>query len=491
MRTAASIEFLSQPRSRRAHEPHSSKILEAPPVGGCSFENASILVGLLWCVALLSVVVISVLHTARMDLMVVKNYGDRIQAHYLAVSGIEKAKALLYQNARERSRNGKNHSGELYNTPEQFRDVALGRGQFRVVRRARQDEGGGIVYGVSDEESRLNINTADTESLAKLNGMSAEIAAAIADWRDGDNAVTPGGAEAEYYLSLQPPYQPRNGPFQTLRELLMVKGISSDLLLGRDTHQNGLLESTEESAENSSRADDQASDVDTGWAGIMTVDSSVKNVSATGQDRVNIQDADEASLTGVHGITPDIARAITAYRGQNRFQSIADLLDVTRPQGNQNQNRPTGNSGSNQNNSDQSSGNASGPKVIDENLFMDIADDVTVDSNDALAGAINLNTANLDVLACLPGIGRELAQAIVSHRQSSGFFPNIAQLLKVPGMTRDIFKQVAPLVSARSETFRILSEGKIKSTGARQRIQVIVHIGLNDITTLSYREDDL
>ena len=453
--------------------------------------KASILVGLLWCVALLSVVVVSVLHTARMDLMVVKNYGDRIQAHYLAVAGIEKAKALLYQNARERSRTGRNHSGELYNTPEQFRDVALGRGQFRVLRRARQDEGGGIVYGVSDEESRLNINTADTESLVKLNGMSAPIAAAIADWRDGDNAVTPGGAEAEYYLSLQPPYQPRNGPFQTLRELLMVKGISPDLLLGRDTHLNGLLDSAEDSAENSSPVDNQASDVDTGWAGFLTVDSTVKNVSASGQDRVNIQSADETALTGVHGITPDIARAITAYRGQNRFQSIADLLDVTRSQNNQNQNSQRGNSGSSRNNSTQSSGAASGPKVIDENLFMDIADDVTADSTDTQVGAINVNTASLDVLACLPGVGRELAQAIISHRQSSGFFPNIAQLLKVPGMTRDIFKQVAPLVSARSETFRILSEGKIKSTGARQRIQVIVHVGLNDVTTLSYREDDL
>jgi len=453
--------------------------------------KASILVGLLWCVALLSVVVVSVLHTARMDLMVVKNYGDRIQAHYLAVAGIEKAKALLYQNARERSRTGRNHSGELYNTPEQFRDVALGRGQFRVLRRARQDEGGGIVYGVSDEESRLNINTADTESLVKLNGMSAPIAAAIADWRDGDNAVTPGGAEAEYYLSLQPPYQPRNGPFQTLRELLMVKGISPDLLLGRDTHLNGLLDSAEDSAENSSPVDNQASDVDTGWAGFLTVDSTVKNVSASGQDRVNIQSADETALTGVHGITPDIARAITAYRGQNRFQSIADLLDVTRSQNNQNQNSQRGNSGSSRNNSTQSSGAASGPKVIDENLFMDIADDVTADSTDTQVGAINVNTASLDVLACLPGVGRELAQAIISHRQSSGFFPNIAQLLKVPGMTRDIFKQVAPLVSARSETFRILSEGKIKSTGARQRIQVIVHVGLNDLTTLSYREDDL
>src|SRR5687767_15981447 len=82
--------------------------------------NASILVGLLWCLALLSVVVIGVLHTARLDLLVVKNYGDRIQAHYLALAGVEKAKALLYQNARLRTRTRTSHSGELYNAPDQF-----------------------------------------------------------------------------------------------------------------------------------------------------------------------------------------------------------------------------------------------------------------------------------------------------------------------------------------------------------------------------------
>ena len=70
------------------------------------------------------------------------------------------------------------------------------------------------------------------------------------------------------------------------------------------------------------------------------------------------------------GITSDIARAITAYRGQNRFQSIADLLDVTRPRNNQNQNRPRG-SGANQ--PDPAQGNASGPKVINEDLLLDIA----------------------------------------------------------------------------------------------------------------------
>src|SRR5437899_8371578 len=69
-----------------------------------SFKNASILVGLLCCVALLSLVVIGGLHTSRLQLMIGKNYSDRIQARYLALAGIEKAKALLFQDASERRR---------------------------------------------------------------------------------------------------------------------------------------------------------------------------------------------------------------------------------------------------------------------------------------------------------------------------------------------------------------------------------------------------
>src|SRR5258705_3720190 len=117
-------------------------------------RRAAVLVGLLWCLALLSVVVIGVLHTASMDLRVVKNYGDKIQAHYLALAGIEKAKALLYQDAIKRRRSAQNHSGELYDAPEQFRDVRLGRGQFRVFRQGRRDEVSNIIFGVIDEESR-------------------------------------------------------------------------------------------------------------------------------------------------------------------------------------------------------------------------------------------------------------------------------------------------------------------------------------------------
>jgi competence ComEA-like helix-hairpin-helix protein len=429
-----------------------------------------------------------------MDLLVVKNYGDRIQAHYLALAGIEKAKALLYQDARQRSRSARNHSGGLSDSAEQFRDVRFGRGQFRVFHRGRPDEGGGILYGVSDEESRLNVNNAAAEELNKLYGMTPDVVAAILDWRDEDSSVTPGGAEAEYYLSLQPPYLPRNGPVQTIRELLMVRGISAELLLARDRQQNGILETSDEPL------NDSVNDMlDLGWAGLLTADSSVNNVTAAGVDRVDIQSADQAALAGVKGITTEIARAIVAYRAQNRFGSVADLLDVV---ASSNQNQPNTPNDPNQPNPQSAAAqapgapgrqgsNPSGPRVIDENLLMDIADDLTVDSGSDLAGVVNINSAGLEVLAALPGLSRELAQAIIAFRQSSGFFPNVAWLLKVPGFTRETFKQIAPRISARSETFRILSEGKIASTGVRQRIQEIVHVGLRTLSTVSYREDDL
>jgi competence ComEA-like helix-hairpin-helix protein len=237
---------------------------------------------------------------------------------------------------------------------------------------------------------------------------------------------------------------------------------------------------------------------DLGWAALLTVDSLVNNVNAAGVDRVNIQSADEAALTGVKGISSDIAKAIVSYRARNRFSSLADLLDVVAASNQNQQGNPGNPSQSNpgpQNgqtpDATAQGGAPSGPKVIDENLLMEVADDLTADSGTDLAGLVNINSASLEVLTCLAGLTRELAQAIISFRQSNGFFANVAGLLKVPGLNRDILKQLAPRVTARSETFRILCEGKVNSTGARQRIQEIVHVGLRSLTTLSYREDDL
>jgi competence ComEA-like helix-hairpin-helix protein len=427
-------------------------------------QRASILVGLLWCLALVAVVVVGVLHSTRLHLMVGKNYCDKIQARYLALAGIEKAKALLYRDAVERRLSDKNHTGNLYDSPMEFREIKLGPGTFSVIRQGRADEGGGIFFGIADEESRLNINQASPQELGKINGLGPDIIAAIADWKDEDNNVSPGGAEAEYYTSLRPPYLPRNGPFLTIRELLMVRGVSPDLLLGTDLMQNRNTEA-------------EPVPMNEGLWNYFTVDGWTENVNAKGDTRINIQTADESTLTSIRGVTREIAQAITTYRGQKKLENIADLLEVTapRPQG---RGRRAG-----------AAANASGPLVINQELFLEIADSISAETVSEQRGLVNINTAGAQVLAWLPGVTPELAQEIVSYRNSTGFFGNIAWLLKVPGMSRDLFKQLANRVTARSETFHILSEGAVRSNGVRQRLETVVHVSSRDVVTLSWRED--
>lgn len=420
----------------------------------------------LWCLVLLSVLVIGLLHATRMDLRLVKNYGDRIQAHYLALAGIERAKAVLYHDCLSRRDTATSHTGRVYDDPQDFRDIALGRGHFSVLRPPMGDEAGPVVFGVSDEESRLDVNTATTNEFSQLPGMTSDVAAAIIDWRSDTNAPVVGGAGRDYYANLQPPYECRNGPLQTVRELLMVRGVTSGELLGEDN------EDTSGSEELSSEL---GGFLDSGWASAFTVESTDKNVSSDGKDRVNIQNADEAALTGVQGITPQIARAIIAQRNQRQFQSIADLLDVNFPQ---------------QGGAAAIGGNdGNGGAAFTQQLFEDTADHFTVSGDTDQAGLIDINTADLIVLQCLPGIDSSLARAIISHRESNGYFSSIAGLLEVSEMTRDIFKQVAPLITARSETYRIVSEGRAGSAGVRQRIEVIVHISPRETRLLSYRED--
>ena len=189
-----------------------------------------------------------------------------------------------------------------------------------------------------------------------------------------------------------------------------------------------------------------------------------------------MQTADLAALTGVKGVTQEIARAIVASRGRNQLQSLADLLDVSAsPAGGRTPGIPQ----------------QGGTKVINETLLKEIADHLTVEDRADLPGVVNINSAGVEVLLCLPGMNRQLAQAVVSRRQANGFFPNTAALLDVPGVSREIYGQIAPKVCVRSETFRILSEGRVGSSGSRQRIEAVVHVGLTSVTTLAWREDDL
>ena len=80
-----------------------------------------------------------------------------------------------------------------------------------------------------------------------LPGMTEDVADAILDWMDEDDEVRDYGAEASYYQGLSPPYRP-NGPLDTVEELLLVRGVTPQLMFGSDTNRNGMVDVHETSA---------------------------------------------------------------------------------------------------------------------------------------------------------------------------------------------------------------------------------------------------
>lgn len=58
---------------------------------------------------------------------------------------------------------------------------------------------------------------------------------ALVDWLDEDDRESDHGAENSYYRSLDPPYACKNGPVEYIEELLLVKGMTPELLFGTPT----------------------------------------------------------------------------------------------------------------------------------------------------------------------------------------------------------------------------------------------------------------
>jgi general secretion pathway protein K len=63
---------------------------------------------------------------------------------------------------------------------------------------------------------------------------AGDIVDAIRDWIDEDDEITGFGAESMYYEALEQPYPCKNGPLDSLDELLQIRGVSRELYDGTD-----------------------------------------------------------------------------------------------------------------------------------------------------------------------------------------------------------------------------------------------------------------
>jgi general secretion pathway protein K len=94
-----------------------------------------------------------------------------------------------------------------------------------------------VAVALANERGRIDLNDSEPELLAGLfkalgvsDEMATTLAARIVDWRDADDDVEPGGAEASMYRAAGRT-GPRNGPFVHPFELISVLGVDGPLAI--------------------------------------------------------------------------------------------------------------------------------------------------------------------------------------------------------------------------------------------------------------------
>ena len=237
-----------------------------------------------------------------------------------------------------RSKTALDGDGGGYDNPQRFRDVLVvdddlprDRGRFTInAPRIRDRASADVRFGLEDESTRINLRTilkADQagegsarKMLMALPGMNDSIADAILDWIDEDSTPRQVGAEMSYYSSLTPGYAPRNGPPATIEELLLVRGVTPQLLFGLDAAR---MASSDAAAQDNALqgVDNSDGSMDHGWAAYLTLYSMESNLRQDGTPKINLNAADLKKLYDEieRALGAEWATFIVAYR-QNGSQ---------------------------------------------------------------------------------------------------------------------------------------------------------------------------
>ncbi|EMG39092.1 type II secretory pathway, component PulK [Desulfocurvibacter africanus PCS] len=126
---------------------------------------------------------------------------------------------------------------------------------------------------------------------------SAEITAvanSIVDWTDEDTNFSIGGAENDYYQGLDKPYLCKDGPMESIEELLLVKGVTPELYHGTDERP--------------------------GLSDLLDVGGS--------QDKLDINSASPRAFLMIQGLSPETIAELETIRNAEPITRLADLADV-------------------------------------------------------------------------------------------------------------------------------------------------------------------
>lgn len=439
------------------------------------------LIAVLWIVTILSVIASQFIYSISLEQRMEKNLVDRTKYFYAAKAGLERIIAEMLQDETGYDSLNEDWASEITGEIQDGNSTQT------------------LTYSIeiTDEASKININTAEQEMITRLLGLA-------------------GVDEQNSQLLAQSIIQKRDEKeFRTVLELANVEGMTEEILYGTQTAEDesvtGNLKATE------------GEDVEsmTGLMNLVTVYSLDKNVDSEGQQRVNINSANQQQISqitnseGQQVFSNDEAQMVVDYREEgNEYESVADLLDT--PAVSQNlfdsireqitvDEEEAQNEGKININTADSGQLASLPgmeqgiadsviryrneigsfsnveqireaKLITIDEFKSIVDKITVSDEEVIPGLVNLNTASQEILELLPGMDENKAQAIISYRESTeeaqaiddeseqgNPFTNIGQLLDVEGIDEDTFRQISEHVTYRSYAFTVEASGIDKS----------------------------
>jgi hypothetical protein len=451
--------------------------------------------------------------------------GRQVQARALADSGVDAIRVFLSHDPALRR-----DLGGIHDNPDRFRgqlvfadDNPLLSGRFTAVSPRVDEEGfyAGLRFGLENESARLNLNSlllAENQAedggrtlLMALPGMTEEIADAILDWIDPDSEPRTFGAEVDFYSGLSPPYGPRNGPLESVEELLLVRGVTPDLLFGRDINRNGIVDEHEQGLPVAAGlADNSDGSLDRGWSAYLTLYSMELNVDAAGLPRINLAMQDMQQLFDELSAVfpPEWATFIVAYRQEGRFTgsagenaaaTAARPLDLTRP-GKYPITQVLDLIGVNVRVKFQGDEQ---PTVI-PSPFVDsppamgaylprLMDAVTVNKNPIIPGRININEAPRAVLLGIPGMNEEIVGQILARRrpESEEDQPNRrfeTWILAEAIVTLDEMRALMPLVTAGGNVHRAQVVGYTQGGGPAARVEVVVDATTTPPRVLFWRD---
>ncbi len=370
-------------------------------------RSGTVLIATLWIVFVLAGMAIVLARTMRVEAIASANEVAAIQAAAVE-RGAEQYVLALLETQKDYA---------LMMAQDYFQAVSVGEGCFWIVRPDFGDPSLPL-WGLVDEASKVNLNSAGIDMLALLPWMNEELAAAVIDWRDTDENMTAFGAENEQYLTQFKPYYCKNAPLETVEELLLIRGFTKNLLYGSsegidqtfdpaasfDAMQPGAQSPLTGISGGSSRSSaaarrQQNSSPITGitsnndWSlthglyDYVTVYSKepANATSSTGETKINVN-TQEQQVASYLSETLGSARANSLrsrIRPQPQFRNIYDFY--------------------------QRSG-----MTLDE--FTRVAPRLTASANQARTGLINISTAPREVLLCLSALDENDVEAIIARR---------------------------------------------------------------------------